>query len=74
MDKLLISEERYGRKANHFEDDDFVDRLNSRYTVMVLMLCIFLITGKTYVGDPINCWTPGNLVQGFQIINSILTL
>ncbi|CAF0830369.1 unnamed protein product [Adineta ricciae] len=58
MDKLLISEERYGRKANHFEDDDFVDRLNSRYTVMVLMLCIFLITGKTYVGDPINCWTP----------------
>jgi len=59
MDKIVISEDRYGRKLNHFEDDDFIDRLNSRYTVMVLVMCIFIITGKSYVGDPINCWAPG---------------
>ena len=59
MDRIILSEERYGSKRNHFEDDDFVDRLNNRYTVMVLILCIFIITGKAYVGSPINCWTPG---------------
>ncbi|CAF5132299.1 unnamed protein product, partial [Rotaria magnacalcarata] len=52
---------RYGRKLNRFEDDDLIDRLNSRYTVMALVMCIFIITGKAYVGDPINCWTPGKL-------------
>ncbi|CAF1594135.1 unnamed protein product, partial [Adineta ricciae] len=58
MDNLLISEDLYGRNLNHFEDDDFIDRLNNRYTIMALMLCIFIITGSLYVGDPINCWTP----------------
>ncbi|CAF1604793.1 unnamed protein product [Rotaria magnacalcarata] len=58
MDKIIISEDRYGRKLNRFEDDDLIDRLNSRYTVMALVMCIFIITGKAYVGDPINCWTP----------------
>lgn len=61
MDKILIAEERYGRKNNHFEDDDFIDRLNNRWTVLGLMMCIFIISGKTYVGDPINCWTPGKI-------------
>ena len=59
MDKIIISEERYGRKIIHYEDDDFIDRLNNRYTVMVLVMCILIITGKLYVGNPINCWTPG---------------
>ncbi|CAF2506909.1 unnamed protein product [Rotaria sp. Silwood2] len=58
MDKIIISEDRYGRKLNHLEDDDLIDRLNSRYTVMALVMCIFIITGKVHVGDPINCWTP----------------
>jgi hypothetical protein len=66
MDKIIISEDRYGRKLNHFEDDDFIDRLNNRYTVMVLVMCIFIITGKTYVGEPINCWTPGMFQQYFH--------
>ena len=64
MDKIIISEDRYGRKLNHYENDDFIDRLNSRYTVMVLVMCIFIITGKTYVGDQINCWAPGNILKG----------
>jgi hypothetical protein len=62
MEKIIISEDRYGRKINHFEDDDFIDRLNSRYTVMALVMCIFIITGKNYVGDPINCWAPGKFL------------
>ena len=58
MDKIIISEDRYGRKFNHFENDDLIDRLNSRYTVMALVLCIIIVSGKLYVGEPINCWTP----------------
>ena len=61
MDKIVIAEERYGTKANHYEDDDLIDRLNNRYTVLALIMCIFIITGKMYVGEPINCWTPGKL-------------
>jgi hypothetical protein len=64
MEKIILHEDRYGRKLNHFEDDDVVDRLNNRYTVMVLMICIFIITGKAYlVGDPINCWAPGKFLK-----------
>jgi hypothetical protein len=66
MEKIIISEDRYGRKLNHFEDDDFIDRLNNRYTVLVLVMCIFIITGKSYVGDPINCWSPGKRSSFFQ--------
>lgn len=59
MDKIMLSQERYGR----FENDDLIDRVNYRYTVMALMMCIFIIIGKTYVGDAINCWTPGELLK-----------
>jgi hypothetical protein len=62
MDKIIISEERYGRKTNHFVDDDFIDRLNNRLTVMGLVMCIFIITGNIWVGKPINCWTPGRSI------------
>jgi hypothetical protein len=62
MDKIIIAEERYGRKTNYFADDDMVDRLNNRYTVMGLVMCIFIITGNIWVGKPINCWTPGRLI------------
>ncbi len=59
MDKILIAEDRYGPKSNYFADDDFIDRLNNRFTVLVLVMCIFILTGNIYVGKPINCWTPG---------------
>ncbi|CAF0755753.1 unnamed protein product [Didymodactylos carnosus] len=54
----MVAEARYGLKTHGHEEDDVVDRLNSRITVMALAMCIFILTAKTYVGDPINCWTP----------------
>jgi hypothetical protein len=63
MDKIVISEERYGRQTDPFADDDTIDRLNHKTTVMVLILCIFIITSTIYVGKPINCWTPGMFIK-----------
>jgi hypothetical protein len=60
MDKIIIAEERYGPKSYHFEDDDFIDRLNNRYTIGALIIAILVITGNIQISHPINCWTPGS--------------
>lgn len=66
MEKIILSEDRYGQKFNHFENDDLIDRLNNRYTVMILILAILVVTGKLYVGNPINCWTPGQALRSMN--------
>ncbi|XP_013415367.1 uncharacterized protein LOC106177207 [Lingula anatina] len=40
-------------------DDDYYDRLNHRYTALLLVVFGVLIGSKQYVGDPIVCWVPG---------------
>ena len=55
----MLSKSRYSRKANHSENDDLIDRINSRYTVSALMLAVLIVSVKLYIGNPINCWTPG---------------
>jgi hypothetical protein len=59
MDKIILSEDWYGRKTDPFADDDFVDRLHNKITITLLVACIFIIISSIYVGKPINCWTPG---------------
>jgi len=57
MDKLaeLVSGASKTRKAN---DDDFVDRLSSRYTVVLLVVFAVLVSMNQYVRNPITCWAP----------------
>jgi hypothetical protein len=62
MDKLVPSKERYGSAINHYEDDDFIDRLNNRWTVRALVMCIAIISGHIIGGRPINCWTPSRFI------------
>ena len=40
------------------KDDDFVDRVNSRYTVIVLVVFAIVVSMHQYVGTPITCWAP----------------
>ncbi len=40
----------------HRNDDDFVDRLNNRYTVMVIVVFAIVVTSQLYTGTPITCW------------------
>ena len=58
IDKLLPSKKVYGSKRRNFVDDDFVDRLNSRWTVRVLIMCIFVVGGNMLWLKHILCWTP----------------
>jgi len=39
-------------------DDDLPDRINHRYTVMLLSIFTVIVTATQYVGSPIHCWSP----------------
>jgi len=39
-------------------DDDFADRLSSRYTVVLLVTFAALVCMNQYVRNPITCWAP----------------
>ena len=40
--------------------DDFVDRLNRKYTIYLLLLCCAIISSKQYVGEPLSCFCPSH--------------
>ncbi len=50
---VLVS---FGLKSKR--DNDFVDRLSSRYTVCMLVVFSIIITIDMGVGAPIHCWAP----------------
>jgi hypothetical protein len=54
--EIIPTQERYGKAANHYEDDDFIDRLNNRWTVRTLIMCIVVISGNMFATSPISCW------------------
>ena len=39
-------------------DDDLSDRLNSRYTVLILVVFTIVVSSQLYIGKPITCWCP----------------
>ncbi|CAG2196167.1 innexin unc-9-like isoform X2 [Mytilus galloprovincialis] len=44
-------------------DDDFIDRLNHKYTVMLLVIFTVIVSTSQYVGDPIECWCPTDFTE-----------
>ena len=45
-------------KSNARNDDDLSDRLNHRYTVILLVIFTVIVSATQYVGSPIHCWSP----------------
>lgn len=71
MDKLMIGEFRYDKSRNHYEDNDIIDRLNGRYTVLPLMMAFLAVTYAVVVGGQISCWMPckNRLSSNLLILN-----
>ena len=44
-------------------DDDWVDRLNHLYTVVILVVFSMFVIGGSYVQDPIACWVPAEFTS-----------
>ena len=62
MDKFVSLFAR-AHKTRSFNDDDFVDRLSSRYTVVILVGFAILVCMTSYVRNPITCWGPKPVFQ-----------
>ena len=57
MDKFVNIFAR-AQSSRSFYDDDFADRLSSRYTVVILVGFAILVGMSSYVRNPITCWSP----------------
>lgn len=66
MEKLLgglsLSSFNFARVRN---DDDFIDRLNHRYTTVIFGIFAIVVTSKQYSGEPINCWCPAYFTSNY---------
>lgn len=70
MDKIvgLVSSVPAAKDA---KDDDFADRLSSKYTVVILMVFAVVVTGAMYVGSAITCWVPQHFTGNCHTVFSL---
>lgn len=53
------------RKHSKHNDDLFVDRLNHKYTVVIILTFTVVVTATQYFGHPIHCWVPGHFTGNY---------
>lgn len=46
--------------------DDWIDRLNHLYTVILLIIFAIVVSTGQFVGDPIHCWCPAEFTDAFE--------
>jgi len=59
----IISAAARVAKVHLRNDDDLVDRLHHRYTVLFLVIFTAVVSTTQYVGDPISCWCPAYFTE-----------
>lgn len=45
-----------GKHHSVTNDDVFIDRLNHKYTVTMILVFAAIVTTQQYFGSPITCW------------------
>ncbi len=58
MNDILEFAKKVGAGKHHSatNDDVFIDRLNHRYTVTMILVFAAIVTTQQYFGSPITCW------------------
>lgn len=51
---FVLTQDRYN------SCDDFVDRLNRKYTVILLVIFVTVLNSKQYIGEPLSCFCPAH--------------
>ena len=65
MDRMLTTVAKLAGSSSR-NDDDLVDRLHNRYTVLFLVIFAVVVSTNQYVGTPINCWAPAYFTDNHQ--------
>ncbi|UJR37363.1 hypothetical protein I4U23_030071 [Adineta vaga] len=55
-----------GKHHSARNDDVFIDRLNHRYTVTMILVFAGIVTTQQYFGSPITCWVPAQFTGGYE--------
>ncbi|CAF1164990.1 unnamed protein product [Rotaria sordida] len=68
MNDILDFAKKFGAGKHHAarNDDVFIDRLNHRYTVTMIIVFAAIVTTQQYFGSPITCWVPAQFTGGYE--------
>lgn len=54
------------KKLTGSKNDDWIDRMNHVYTVVVLILFAVVVSTSQFVGNPIHCWHPAEFKGWYE--------
>ena len=54
----------------HRSDTCTVDRLNYKYTVIVLVIFSIIVSNKQFSSDHIACWVPGHFTRSYEVYSN----
>ncbi|CAF3647885.1 unnamed protein product [Rotaria sp. Silwood1] len=55
-----------GKHHSVQNDDVFIDRLNHKYTVTMILVFAFIVTAQQYIMSPIKCWVPAQFKDFYE--------
>jgi hypothetical protein len=56
--------------GSHRSDTCTVDRLNYKYTVIILVIFSIIVSNKQFSSDHIACWVPGHFTRSYEVYSN----
>ncbi|CAF4220378.1 unnamed protein product [Rotaria sp. Silwood2] len=67
MDILNVAKKLNDEKHHSVRNDDvFIDRLNHKYTVTMILVFAVIVTTEQYIMSPIKCWVPVQFKEEYE--------